>query len=198
MEILRASSASEFSHSLGQNRKWQGSRGTSVLPSTADIVRPARHVRKVPCADISECDAFAHFTSSKSASCHVLLKNGSSGPLVNLGTPTAATCSNVPASLPRAFARLLSLPVSAGLICRIALVRRLNSANGRAATSAVSVRALAAQRVRLTTSRSQWNYLAAPVVVPGAVFVPVRRTSRRSCRPARRTSRRSCRPARRS
>ena len=138
------------------------------------------------------------FTSSKSASCHVLLKSGSSGPFVNLGIPTAATCSNVPASLPRAFARLLSLPVSAGLICWIALVRRLNSANGRAATSAVLVRALAAQRVRLTTSRSQWNYLAAPVVVPGAVFVPVRRTSRRSCRPARRTSRRSCRPARRS
>jgi hypothetical protein len=37
-----------------QNRKWQGSRGTSVLPSTADIVRPARHVRKVPRCDIDE------------------------------------------------------------------------------------------------------------------------------------------------
>jgi hypothetical protein len=33
---------------MGQNRKCQGSRGTSVLPSTADIVSPARHVRKVP------------------------------------------------------------------------------------------------------------------------------------------------------
>jgi hypothetical protein len=173
-------------------------RATSAFPSIATELRTSLEVRNVPCADISECDAFAHFTSSKSASCHVLLKNGSSGPFVNLGIPTAATCSNVPASLPRAFARLLSLPVSAGLICRIALVRRLSSANGRAATSAVSVRALAAQRVRLTTSRSQWNYLAAPVVVPGAVFVPVRRTSRRSCRPARRTSRRSCRPPRRS
>jgi hypothetical protein len=30
--------------------KWQGSRGTSVLPSTADIVRLLRHVRKVPIA----------------------------------------------------------------------------------------------------------------------------------------------------
>ena len=38
---------------LGQNRKWQGSRGTSVLPSTADIVRPTRHVRKVPNCDIA-------------------------------------------------------------------------------------------------------------------------------------------------
>ena len=73
-------------------------------------------------------------------------------------------------------------------------------AKGRAATSAVSVRAVAAQRVRLVTSPSQWNYLAVPVVVPVPVpvVVPVRRTSRRSCRPARRTSRRSCRPARRS
>jgi len=44
------------------------------------------------------------------------------------------------------FAGLLSLPVSAGLICRIALVRKLNSANGRAATSTVSVRTMAAQR----------------------------------------------------
>ena len=159
----------------------------SALLPTTDIHQRGGYVSFAPCADISECDAFAHFTSSKSASCHVLLKSGSSGPFVNLGIPTAATCSNVPASLPRAFARLLSLPVSAGLICRIALVRRLNSANGRAATSAVLVRALAAQRVRLTTSRGQWNYLAAPVVVPGAVFVPVRRTSRRSCRPARRS-----------
>jgi hypothetical protein len=54
--------------------------------------------------------------------------------------------------------------------------------------------------VRSVTSPSQWNYLAVPVVVavPVPVVVPVRRTSRRSCRPARRTSRRSCRPARRS
>ena len=158
------------------------SRGADASAAPKNFVR---HLKKTFAKKSAmrghQCDAFAHFTSSKSASCHVLLKNGSSGPFVNLGIPTAATCSNVPASLPRAFARLLSLPVSAGLICRIALVRRLNSANGRAATSAVSVRALAAQRVRSVTSPSQWNYLAVPVVVP------VRRTSRRSCRPARRS-----------
>jgi hypothetical protein len=33
--------------------KGWNSRGTSVLPSTADIVRPARHVRKVPCAEVA-------------------------------------------------------------------------------------------------------------------------------------------------
>src|ERR1700720_3359280 len=36
----------------GQTRKWQGSRGTSALPSKTDFVRPARHVRKVPMSDI--------------------------------------------------------------------------------------------------------------------------------------------------
>jgi hypothetical protein len=33
---------------LGQKRKWPGTGLMSVLPSTADIVRPLRHVRKVP------------------------------------------------------------------------------------------------------------------------------------------------------
>jgi hypothetical protein len=38
----------------GQNRKWQGSRGMSVLPSTADIVRLVRHVRKVPKPEVAD------------------------------------------------------------------------------------------------------------------------------------------------
>jgi hypothetical protein len=37
-----------FSHGLGQKRKYLGSRGTSVLPSGADIVSLPRHVRLVP------------------------------------------------------------------------------------------------------------------------------------------------------
>jgi len=38
--------------SLGQKRKCQGSRGTFVLPSGADIVSLPQHVRLVPIADI--------------------------------------------------------------------------------------------------------------------------------------------------
>jgi hypothetical protein len=45
--VLRESSTSKFSHSLGQKRKCPGSRGTSVLPSGADIVSLPRHVRWV-------------------------------------------------------------------------------------------------------------------------------------------------------
>jgi hypothetical protein len=37
-EILHASWALEFSHSLGQKRKWLSLNGVSVLPSGADIV----------------------------------------------------------------------------------------------------------------------------------------------------------------
>ncbi len=37
----------------GQKRKCPGSRGTSVLPSGADIVSLPRHVRLVPTSDIS-------------------------------------------------------------------------------------------------------------------------------------------------
>src|SRR3984893_17075516 len=36
----------------GQKRKYPGSRGTSVLPSGADIVRLPRHVRLVPEAEL--------------------------------------------------------------------------------------------------------------------------------------------------
>jgi len=36
---------------LGQKRKYLASRGTSVLPSTADIVRLPSHARFVPKAD---------------------------------------------------------------------------------------------------------------------------------------------------
>jgi hypothetical protein len=36
---------------LGQKRKCPGSRGTSVLPSGADIVSMPRHVRLVPIRD---------------------------------------------------------------------------------------------------------------------------------------------------
>jgi hypothetical protein len=50
--ILRVFGSSEFSHSLGQKRKCPGSRGTSVLPSGADIVSLPRHVRLVPKAEV--------------------------------------------------------------------------------------------------------------------------------------------------
>jgi hypothetical protein len=51
--FLRRRRAFDFSHSLGQKRKCPGSRGTSVLPSGADIVSLPRHVRFVPQADYS-------------------------------------------------------------------------------------------------------------------------------------------------
>jgi hypothetical protein len=41
-----------FISELGQKRKCPGSRGTSVLPSGADIVSLPRHVRLVPKAEI--------------------------------------------------------------------------------------------------------------------------------------------------
>ena len=47
-EILRASSTSEFSHSLGQNRKTSRRHMFSGLPSKADITLRTRHVRFVP------------------------------------------------------------------------------------------------------------------------------------------------------
>jgi hypothetical protein len=37
---------------MGQKRKCPGSRGTSVLPSRADIVSLSRHVRLVPLAEV--------------------------------------------------------------------------------------------------------------------------------------------------
>src|SRR5437773_5674344 len=40
---------------LGQTRKSVRFTRMSVLPSTADVVGPARHVRKVPEADIEAC-----------------------------------------------------------------------------------------------------------------------------------------------
>jgi hypothetical protein len=68
------------------------------------------------------------------------------------GTLTAQMRSNAPVKR-RAFCGPIVPPVSAGLICKIALVKQFNSiANGRAATFAVSVRGVAAQRVRLVTS----------------------------------------------
>ena len=44
---------------MGQKRKCPGSRGTSVLPSAADIVSLPQHVRLVPTAEEhhSHCDA---------------------------------------------------------------------------------------------------------------------------------------------
>jgi hypothetical protein len=38
---------------MGQKRKCPGSRGTSVLPSGADIVSLPRHVRLVPTAEVA-------------------------------------------------------------------------------------------------------------------------------------------------
>jgi hypothetical protein len=37
---------------MDQTRKWPGWISMSVLPSGADIIRPLRHVRKVPEADM--------------------------------------------------------------------------------------------------------------------------------------------------
>src|SRR5258705_11499637 len=51
--FLRASSASEFSHSLGQKRKLARLNGMSGPPSKADIRRKDRHVRYWPMSDIA-------------------------------------------------------------------------------------------------------------------------------------------------
>ena len=45
---------------LGQKRKCDRLRGMSVLPSTADIVRPPRHVRLVQPAKADICAAIRH------------------------------------------------------------------------------------------------------------------------------------------
>ena len=51
--------------------------------------------------------------------------------------------------------------------------------------------ALQSIRQEQVTSPSRWNYffspVPVPVVVPGAVFIPVRRSSRRSVRAVRRS-----------
>ena len=52
--ILRTLCSRTFSHSLGQKRKCPGSRGTSVLPSGADIVSLPRHVRFVPIREVGD------------------------------------------------------------------------------------------------------------------------------------------------
>ena len=62
-EILLASSTPEFSHSLGQNRKSPRQNGTSVLPSTVDIVRPPRHVRLVPKGNITAFRSIVSWSS---------------------------------------------------------------------------------------------------------------------------------------
>jgi hypothetical protein len=48
MEILRASSASEFSHSLGHKLTCRAKNATSALPPKADIVCETGHVRNLP------------------------------------------------------------------------------------------------------------------------------------------------------
>src|SRR6266446_491693 len=50
--FLRASSTSEFSHSLGQKRRFGDVRLTSALPLKADIHNKGRLVRKVPLAEV--------------------------------------------------------------------------------------------------------------------------------------------------
>jgi len=47
-----------FSHSQGQTEKSARLDGTSVIPSTGDVVGPSRHVRFVP---IAEVNSFNHF-----------------------------------------------------------------------------------------------------------------------------------------
>src|SRR6202140_3631314 len=48
---------------LGQSRKLARLNGMSVLPSTADVVRPHRHVRFVPLPDSSTAAIASQFTS---------------------------------------------------------------------------------------------------------------------------------------
>jgi hypothetical protein len=48
MEVLHASWTSEFSHSLGQTRKFGRATGKSALASITDIVRLMGYVRKGP------------------------------------------------------------------------------------------------------------------------------------------------------
>jgi hypothetical protein len=65
--ILRVLGAREFSHSLVQKRKCPGSRGTTVLPSGADIVSLPQHVRLVPHPD--SCTATPHVLSRSPYRC---------------------------------------------------------------------------------------------------------------------------------
>src|SRR5450432_2666767 len=61
-QAIRPKSTTAMSES-GQKRKCPGSRGTSVLPSGADIVSLPRHVRLVPRTD--SCTAANQQTNSK-------------------------------------------------------------------------------------------------------------------------------------
>src|SRR5260370_30613105 len=52
--VLRESSTSEFSHSLGQSRRFDRTPATSGLPRRTDILRDSRHVSNVAVA-IGSC-----------------------------------------------------------------------------------------------------------------------------------------------
>src|SRR5713101_8837663 len=54
---------------LGQKQKCPGSRGTSVLPSGADIVSLPRHVRLVPFPDLRNAAKGAHSITSSASNC---------------------------------------------------------------------------------------------------------------------------------
>jgi len=54
---------------FGKKRKCPGSRGTSVLPSGADIVSLPRHVRLVPRVDIREMKEFANWQDGRPPDC---------------------------------------------------------------------------------------------------------------------------------
>jgi hypothetical protein len=60
---IRAARSDRMSES-GQKRKCPGSRGTSVLPSGADIVSLPRHVRLVPKTEVSGLARRVRFTLS--------------------------------------------------------------------------------------------------------------------------------------
>jgi hypothetical protein len=62
---------------LGQKRKCPGSRGTSVLPSGADIVSLLRHVRLVPTADV-DADPTDRQLRATSGSSNLYMRFGNS------------------------------------------------------------------------------------------------------------------------
>ena len=80
-----------FSHGLGQKRKCPGSRGTSVLPSGADIVSLPQHVRLVPTTDIIDSAAlrrFGHVNSLYEEPFFSCRQGGGSPPPAETGSPS--------------------------------------------------------------------------------------------------------------
>ena len=67
MEFLQENSAWEFSHRLGQKRRFRDVLVASALPLKADIHRKVRHVSKVPTAVIALLDNLARLRAERLA-----------------------------------------------------------------------------------------------------------------------------------